>query len=308
MNPIPNNSELSVEEKHLADFCQSTGVRYLTAGGLFWDSRGLRLFSPWPFYRPISLSPRDLRHMWSHGAFFLHFVSADDGPFFPGYDLVVGNKNYDLDCVKSSKRRHNIRWALKRCTVERVSFKSLIKLGPQLIEDTHNRQDRSFNESVLKMWMNYFRSAESNPLFEAWASFVSKQLAALNVLVTVGGGAYIEMTFSRSDLLKYHPVDALSFFTTREAIRRECVTQVSYGRRPITGEAEGLINFKESMGFTKVPVKERVEVNPILKPLLCGRLTPLVDNISGRYCDRSMYARIISAVTCTLRGQIGHCQ
>lgn len=306
MNPIRIDSEQSVEERHLVDFCRATGVRYLTAGGLFWDSRGLRLFSPWPFYRPISLSPHDIRHMWSQGAFFLHYVSADDGPFYPGYDLVVDNKNYDFDSVKSSKRRHNIRWALKRCTVERVSFESLIKLGRPLIEDTHNRQGRGFNESVMEMWMNYFRSAESNPLFEAWASFVSKQLAALNVLVTVRGGAYIEMTFSRTELLKYHPVDALSFLTTRQVIRRDCVTQVSYGRRPINGEAEGLVNFKESMGFTKVPVKERVEVNPILKPFLSNRLAPLVHNIAEGFCNRSMYARIITAVTKTLGGQISH--
>ena len=110
----------------------------------------------------------------------------------------------------------------------------------------------------MEMWKNYFRLAELNPLFEAWASFVSGQLAAVCVLIIVGDGVYIEMTFSRTRLLKYHPVDALAFVVTRQAILRDHVALVSYGKRPIIGETDSLVSFKESMGFQESPlVKER---------------------------------------------------
>ncbi len=267
-------------------------------------SRGMRLFSPWPSSGPISLSSNDLIFMWKQGAMFLHYACSDDKPYYPGYDLVIDNKNYGLDSIISRKRRHNIRWALKRCTVEQISFDSLAESGRPLIEDTHNRQGRVFNDSILEMWKNYFRLAESNPLFEAWGSFVSNQLAAFHVCLYVGGAVHIEMTFSRTDLLKYHPVDALCFVSTQQSITKDGITHVSYGRRPITGEAEGLINFKKSMGFREIPVKERVEINPIIKPLLFGPLGPIAHCIGERYSERSMYARIFFALTKMLRGQV----
>lgn len=267
-------------------------------------SRGLRFFSPWPTYGQTSLNPQDLSFAWSQKALFLHYVSSDNQPFFPGYDLLVEDKNYGFHSIQSSKRRHNIRWALKHCSVKRISFESLVKLGAPLIEDTHNRQGRNFNESVLEMWKNYFRLAESNPLFEAWGVFVSNCLAACAIHITLYGVVYIEMTFSRTDLLKYHPVDALCFVSTQQAMARDGVAQVSYGRRPITGEAESLINFKESMGFKRVTIKERIEVNPILKPVLFGGLRSVVHKVSEWCYDRSMYARIIAGVTNTLHGQV----
>ncbi|MGC8659674.1 MAG: hypothetical protein ACP5U1_11425 [Desulfomonilaceae bacterium] len=304
MNSTPENIARLLEEKYLEDFCRARNIRYFSFKDAFWMSRGMRLFSPWPSSRPISLSSKELHFMWKQGAMFLHYSCSNGKPYYPGYDLVVDNKNYDLDYIASPKRRHNIRWALKRCAVERISFDSLVKSCPPLIEDTHGRQGRVFNDSVLEMWKNYFKLAESNPLFEAWGSFVSNQLAAFHVCLCVGGAVHIEMTFSRTDLLKYHPVDALCFVSTRQSMAKKAVTHVSYGRRPITGEAEGLINFKTSMGFKKIPVKERVEINPIMKPLLIGPFGLVTHHLTERYSERSMYARMIFAVTSILRDQV----
>ncbi len=261
-NSFPRINQDSVEIKYLADFCGAREVRFFSAAGLFRMSRGMRFFSPWPASNPVSLSKKTLNYIWSQRALFLHYSSSDDKPFFPGYDFIVDDKNYDFRNITSSKRRHNIRWALKHCTVERISFQEMIKLVQPLIEDTYDRQGRNFNESVLEMWKNYFRLAESNPLFEAWGAFVSNQLAASHVCITVAGRVFIEMTFSRTDLLGFHPVDALCFVFTQKAMVRDSVTHVSYGRRPITGEAEGLVNFKESMGFKKLLVKERIKSTP----------------------------------------------
>jgi len=302
-NQISETSRAFTEEKHLSAFCRSSGARFFIVRNTFWMSRGLRFFSPWPSSKPIALSLEDLQFMWSQKALFVHYVSSEDKTFFPGYDLVVKEKNYDFDSIHSSKRRHNIRWALKHCSVERVSFDILVRDAGPLIEDTHRRQDRVFNESVMEMWKNYFRLAELNPLFEAWASFVSGQLAAACVLIIVGDGAYIEMTFSRTRLLKYHPVDALAFVVTRQSILRERVDFVSYGKRPIIGETDSLVSFKESMGFQKVFVKERIEAHPFLKPLMRAPLKSVAHFLAKMASNRSMYARIIDGVLDTYRGQ-----
>ena len=144
MNPNTPNVENIDEFGLLSDFCTAREDKFFRANGMFWLSRGMRFFSPWPEARPVSLSPDDRGHIWQQGALFAHYVCSDDQPFFPGYDLIVDDKNYDFGNILSPKRRHNIRWALKHCSVERISFESLVAVGRRLIEDTHHRQGRIF--------------------------------------------------------------------------------------------------------------------------------------------------------------------
>lgn len=292
------------EVKCLSDFCRARGARFFVLRDSFWMSRGMRFFSPWPSSRPIALSSEDLEIVWNQGAWFVHYATYEDKPFYAGYDLVVEDKNYGFESIRSSKRRHNIRWALKQCSVEKVSFDLLVREAGPLIEDTMARQNRVFNSSVLEMWKNYFRLAETNPLFEAWACFALNQIAALCVLIILGNRVYVEMTFSKSDLLKYRPVDALAFVVTQQAISRDDIAYVSYGKRPIIGETETLVDFKESMGFKKNLLKERIEVRPFLKPFLSRPLRSLVNVTAKRAYDNSMYARIIAGVIDTYEGQV----
>lgn len=303
-NNLPKESLNSNEAEYLSDFCRARGARFFVVRDSFWMSRGMRFFSPWPSSWPIAVSPEDLQFMWKQGAWFLHYASSEDKPFYLGYDLVVDDRSYDLGSIRSANRRHNIRRGIKCCSVERVSFDLFVRDAGPLIEDTMKRQGRVFNQDVVEMWQNYHRLAASNPLFEAWASLISNQLAAMCVLIVVGVRAYIETTFSRSDLLAYHPVDALVFAVTKLAISRDNVTHVSYGKRPIIGEPETLVSFKESMGFRKTPLKERIEVHPFLRPFLHKPLRSLVGIAATRASDRSMYARIISGVIDTHQGQV----
>ena len=74
----------------------------------------------------------------------------------------------------------------------------------------------------------------------------------------------------------------------RNGIAENSIKSVSYGRRPITGEAEGLVKFKESMGFKKVLVKERVEINPLAKALFSAPLGLLT----------SLFAKYLSGIPC----------
>lgn len=304
MTQIPVNIEHSVEEKFLSDFYDTLGVRTFTASDFLWRSAGLRLFTPVPMVRPISLSSQDLRYMWKQGALFVHFPSADKGPAFPGYIFIVEDKNYDFGSIKSGDRRHNIRRAFKHCTVESIPFELLLKNAEPLIRDTYYRQDRNCDDAVLEGWRNYFRAAASNPLFEAWGTFVSTELAAFKVEFTYHGAVQADMVFSRKDLLKYYPVNALLFVSTQQAIRREGISCVSYGMTPVTGEPENLISFKESMGFKKVDLNHRLEVNPLIKLAFSFPLNSLLKAVADRYYNRTAYARIISGIISKLRGEV----
>ncbi len=294
------------EEIYLSDFYDTLGVRTFTEADFLWRSAGLRLFTPVPMVRPISLSKEDLGRVWKQGAFFIHFPTADVGRGFPGYIFVMDDKEYGFGSIKSSDRRHNIRRGFKHCDVKSIPFEFLVQNADPLIRDTYQRQGRNCDDAVVEGWRNYFRAAAENPLFEAWAAFVDKKLAAFKVEFTYHGVVQADMVFSFKELLKYYPVNALLFFSTQQAIRRDEISCVSYGMTPVTGEPESLIGFKESMGFKKIPLKERLEVHPILKPVL-GRYTSLIArDIANRYSDRSHNARLLVGIIDTLRGYNRH--
>jgi hypothetical protein len=173
-----------------------------------------------------------------------------------------------------------------------------------LIQDTYGRQGRNCNNLVFEKWRNYFIAAGSNPLFEAWGAFVSNKLAAFLVEFTFRGGVHPDAEFSRNDLLKYYPVNALLFVFTQQAMARADISHVSYGQRPVRGERESLVRFKESMGFKKLPLKQRLEVNPLVKPVFSHPLSSATKAVADLFSHRSEYARIVSGVISTLRGQI----
>jgi hypothetical protein len=291
------------EEIYLSDFYNTLGVRTFTEADFLWRSAGLRLFTPVPMVRSISLSKEDLGRVWKRGAFFIHFPTADVGRGFPGYIFVMDDKEYGFGSIKSSDRRHNIRRGFKHCDVKSIPFEFLVDNADPLIRDTYYRQGRNCDDAVVEGWRNYFRAAAENPLFEAWAAFVDKKLAAFKVEFTYHGVVQADMVFSFKELLKYYPVNALLFFSTQQAIRRDEISCVSYGMTPVTGEPESLIGFKESMGFKKIEINHRIEVNPLLKLAFSFPLNSLLKLMADHYYNRSAYARIVSGVIAKLHEQ-----
>ena len=87
-------------------------------------------------------------------------------------------------------------------------------------------------------------------------------------------------------------------------MKRAGISYVFYGERPVTDEREGLMRFKESMGYKKVPLKQRLEVNPIVRPAFSRPLSLATKAVADLFYHHSGYARIVSGVISTLRGQI----
>lgn len=299
---LEQNASQRNEESYLSDFCEKIGMRYFIGSDCMWRSMGLRLFVPTPSCFPVTFSPDDLKLMWGNGAWFVQHVVREQDPGFDSYMFFVKDKSYDLATIKSRDRRHNIRRSLKHCTVDIVSFDLLAREGQRLIHDTYLRQGRNCGNQVLNRWNDYFTAASSNPLFRGWGAFVGKELAAAKIEFKFKGGIHPEAIFSRTDLLKYYTTNALLFVSTKETMKMDNTSYICYGLRPVTGEKQSLIDFKESLGFQRLPVKERLEVNPRLK-LLCNKLSykfwPLIPR---GVCERSEYARLLKGIlmTCSM--------
>jgi hypothetical protein len=231
-------------------------------------------------------------------------VAPDEDEGFPSYAFLLRDKDYDLAHIKSADRRHNIRRGLKHTTVERISFQLLLRQGAQLISDTYQRQGRNCGSSVISSWQNYCSAAETNPLFRAWGAFVGKELAATKIEFVFQGGVHPEALFSRTDLLKYYTMNALLFVSTRDTMRSDDISYICHGLRPVTGEKESLINFKESMGLGMFQVKERLEINPLMKPLFNKLFRELWAHIPENFNEKSEYLRLLRGIACTIAQQI----
>jgi len=284
------------EESYLAEFCEKTGIRYFFDSNRIWQSMGLRLFVPTPSCFPIAFTADELDSIWANGAWFLQHAVHENERGLDSYVFFLDDKNYDFSSIKSSDRRHNIRRGLKNCAVDIVSFDLLKREAPRLVCDTYLRQGRNCGDHVLKMWNDYFVAGGSSPLFRTWGAFVGKDLAAAKIEFMFKGGVHPEALFSRSDLLKYYTMNALLFVSTKETIRMDNVSYISHGLRPVTGEKESLVEFKESLGLQKVAVKERLEVNPRLK-YVCNRLSCKLESfIPNSICEHSEYVRLLKGI------------
>ncbi len=135
---------------------------------------------------------------------------------------------------------------------------------------------------------------------------MGEAIAAYLLSVTVGECVHIHMVFSRTDMLKYYPINALTFVFAQDAIHRQSITHVSYGIRSIKGDKDSLNRFKEGMGFTKEFIRERIEVNPRLKLFLDCGLARVAHWASAKYCDRSELAENVHGAVSIYLKQNGY--
>ena len=286
----------SFDDNALRGFYESLGGKVITQGGILWHSIGLRLYVPLPCKGPITIPSKDMKALWRQGALFLRYPTLDPNlRAYPSYIHLVDDKNYDMDGLSNSQRR-NIRRALRKCYVEKIPIDYVLKKGLSLIEQTHIRQRRIVNRDTFIAWERYLAAASKNPLFEAYGAFVGRELAAFIERFAYRGGSYGEGLFSGTDFLKYEVMNALMFISTRDTIRRSDIDHVSYGMRAIFGDSETLNRFKESMGYKRVSVGERIEVAPWLRPAFDHGLSKLIRYVGKRYYYRLPAANGIRAM------------
>jgi hypothetical protein len=298
--------QLSAEDRALKSFLETIGVRVVFTDESLWHSDGLRMYVPLLCKGPISMSSESTRKLWRAGALFLRYPTGDNVPAFPSHIYLVDDKSYDLHSISGNQRKETRR-ALRKCTVAKIPMALLFRDGLDLIKDTYERQGRVCDQNTIEAWKKYFRAAADNPAFEAWGAFVGTELAAYRVDFTYRGGFYGEALFNRRDLLKYQVMNALMFISTKAAIGRPEIDHVSYGMRGLVGESAALNRFKESMGYRKVLVAERIEVAPWLRPSFNMGLSHVVHAVAGKYYNKSAKARRICGMIQTYLKQRKNC-
>lgn len=260
-SPRNESACIDFQEKWLRTYYDEIGAPTVFVADRMWHSTGSKTFIPLPCSAPMTVSQREKDLLWKSGAVFLKYPVESGSYGYPSYLYLVSDKQYDLDTLARHVRKETER-ALRKCNVEQIPVKDILSAAPSIISDTYSRQDRQFSDSILREWMNNIEAAAHNPLFECWAVYVGNQVGAFRIDFTYRGGFYGDVLFNVKELLKYQVMNALMFVSTREVIKRPHIDHVSYGIRSIFGDKPTLNKFKESMGYEKIPLYERIEISP----------------------------------------------
>ena len=251
-----------LQDDILEDFLRGIGSRVIRLKTGLWESMGCKVFQPVKINGPMDLSESEIKELWKNGSFFLRYPVPSDSIGVPSFIHLLTDKDYDLDKVPSSQRRRDIRRSFKLCCVEQVSIKDILKTGLDLIPDTMLRQGRPWEPWVTQWWKKYFELASENPLFEAWAAFEGNRLGAYRIDLIYRGGCLAQVIFNRAESLRMKVMDAMTFVATREVIRRPEIEFILLGIRGRFADVPTLDRFKESIGFKKLEIKERIEACP----------------------------------------------
>jgi hypothetical protein len=167
--------------------------------------------------------------------------------------------------------------------VEKIDFGYLAGHAHTLrYKDTQGYWGELWRErGSTQSWKRFCQKAGQRSDIEAWAAFVHGSLAAFTVTLHVEDYLQLYIGESASRFLRYYPNNALLFTIVKSKLRTPGIRYVSFGTKPLAA-GPGLDHFKRSMGFTIRPCKERVVLNPLLRPVLLAG-NRLVKRIAKRY-------------------------
>lgn len=250
-----------------AKWFRRQGHRVVRTESSYWVEVGSRSFQAFPYHWLISPSQRELDQLLrDHSAICLRYSTTwQSSVGAASYHVAFTGREYAIN-VLPKKTRPDIRHALQRGSVERVSFQRLAEEGWKLHLDTLRRQGREGAESEA-YWKGLCSSAVDLPGFEAWAAIVDGQLAASLIVFNYEDCCNALYQQSRTDYLPLGVNNALTFVFTTEMLKRPGHPWIFYGLHSLDAP-ESVDKFKFHMRYTAKPVRQRVVFHPLFRPFV----------------------------------------
>lgn len=233
----------------------------------YWVEFGPGVFQAFPYHWTITPSIEEVQTLLSQkraiGLRYSTPIDASEGML--SYHSVISDKLYGIERL-SANSRSKVRRGLKRCRVEQISLDRLAEDGWLLQVDTLTRQGRrdSLNQTG---WQRICLAAKGLPGFEAWAAFVDKNVAATILTAQVDGVCYLLYPQSHRRYFGEYVNNALCFEITRYMLSRPDVDEIFYGLHSLDAPSS-VDEFKFGMGYDVKAVRQRVEFNPLIRPLI----------------------------------------
>jgi hypothetical protein len=227
---------------------------------------GLRFYQAFPYHWLVQPDQAELARLMGHGRAIglRHSSSVDAARGRFSYHVVCNRTDYSLN-VLGKKARYDVRRALRKASIEPISFSRLATEGWELRVDTLGRQGR-LGAETRDWWSALCASAQGLEGFEAWGALLDGKLAASLMAFTCEGICSILYHQSRTEFLSGGVNNALAFVFTSEALNRPSVSGTFYGLHSLDAPPS-VDEFKFRMGYVAKPVRQRVVFHPWLRPL-----------------------------------------
>jgi hypothetical protein len=241
------------------------GFQVIQSKSSSWYNAGPHVLQAFPYHwliRPDEDEIKDL--LVSQGNLALRYSTAlDSEPGMVSYHVIL-NQPYTLDMLRS-QARNGVKRGLENCRIEQISFERLASEGWVLQQDTLIRQNRA--KSMKKEeWERICLAAADLAEFEAWASVVDGNLAACLLIARVDDVFCVPFAICHHQYLNLHVNNALFFTVSCDLLSRPGVREIFYSLHSLDAP-ESVNEFKFRMGFEARPVRQRVALHPLIKPV-----------------------------------------
>jgi hypothetical protein len=288
---------MSVRE--LVSFLERLGHDVVETRSAYWYDVGPRFYINFPHCVAVEPDAAELSGFFRRMAFGVRYFAPADGPGRPSYALVCRDKEYNIDRL-SSNGRSKVRRGLRRCRVERLEPAYVRAHGRRAEEDMMRRT----RTRPRHAWDAYWRAVELSSGVEVWGAFVDDTLAAYTLGGIAGPCAEIWDSRSVTDLLPHYPNNALLYTMVRDLLSRPEIDEVFFGVESVE-ETGSLVQFKESLGFVRAPVRQRVVLHPVLGAVFHRRPVRRFVEWRAARNPESEFWRKVSGVAALAGGAIG---
>lgn len=256
-----------------AEFRRASGERVVRTESCYWFESQSRVFNAFPSHLTFEPAPDEFKHVFHEtDALFLRYPCPMHAPGVDSFRMVCTEKPYSLE-ILSGNSRSKIRRGLKHFTIDHIDFDMLARDGLGPLVSTLQRQGRKVPTTLQQDWERRCEAAKRTPGVFAWGAFTGtgSELVAFLLAYQIDDCMYLSVIRSKREYLNQYPNNALVYSVMKEVLARSDVREVSYGLEPMRQDIGSLDKFKTSMGFRKEPVRQRVVVHLLVRPLM-GRI------------------------------------
>lgn len=231
----------------------------------YWCEANTRVLQAFPYDRLISPSEEELKDLVLRKHILaLRYSTPLDSPCGKLSYHVYIQRPYDINDVWNKERKSVLK-GLSHADFRPISFTQLATEGWLLQEDTLRRQNRTSSMNQ-KTWETLCLAAENLPGFEVWGGFIGTELAAALFTVRIGSSYHMLYETSHRKFKSYQVNAALFYHVTCEYLSRQGIDEVFFTLESLDAH-KNIDLFKFRLGFKPRPVRQRIVLHPVLRPI-----------------------------------------
>ena len=286
-----------------SEWFKQQGYPVFRTKSTYWHKAGPRVYQAFPYHWIIKPTGEETNRLLKFGHnICLRYSTPIESSFGQiSYHAVLEDSNYGFENLGKWSRK-NVRKGLKKCFIEPISFQRLANEGWLLQLDTLDRQGRKI-ELERSSWVKRCLVAGNLPGFEAWGAISGGKLAASVITFQMEDCAYMLYQQCLRQYLRYNANNALSFFVSRELMKRSYVKQILYGLHSLDAPAS-VDEFKFRMGYKSKPVRQMVVFHPWVEPFVKNKIHNILKRFQKKLPGNPILDKAEGMVRFYLQGKL----